>query len=68
MGERNGPQLGWRVQSDRAVRLMELLGLSEDELCRTLEVDPLAPALRPAPTRTTILRKESVTSLDPDRS
>jgi hypothetical protein len=28
-------------QSDRAVRLMELLGLSEDELCRTLAVDPL---------------------------
>jgi hypothetical protein len=29
------------VQSDRAVRLMELLGLSEDELCRALAVDPL---------------------------
>jgi hypothetical protein len=28
-------------QSDRAVRLMELLGLSEDELCQTLAVDPL---------------------------
>jgi hypothetical protein len=28
-------------QSDRAVRLMDLLGLSEDELCRLLEVDPL---------------------------
>jgi hypothetical protein len=41
MGERDDPQLGWRVQSDRAVRLMELLGLSEDELCRTLDVDPL---------------------------
>jgi hypothetical protein len=41
MGERDDPQLGRRVQSDRAVRLMELLGLSEDELCRVLDVDPL---------------------------
>jgi hypothetical protein len=39
--ERNDPQLGARVQSERAVRLMELLGLSEEELCQTLEVDPL---------------------------
>lgn len=29
------------MQSERAVRLMELLGLSEDELCRVLAVDPL---------------------------
>lgn len=28
--------------SERAARLMELLGLSEDELCRVLGVDPLA--------------------------
>jgi hypothetical protein len=35
------PQLGRRVQSDRARRLMELLGLSEDELCQTLDVDAL---------------------------
>lgn len=41
MGERDDPQLGRRVQSARAVRLMELLGLSEDELCRILDVDPL---------------------------
>ena len=27
--------------SERAARLMELLGLSEDELCALLEVDPL---------------------------
>ena len=27
--------------SARAARLMELLGLSEEELCETLEVDPL---------------------------
>ena len=30
-----------RVHSERAVRLMEMLGLSEDELCETLGVDPL---------------------------
>jgi len=41
MGERDDPQLGRRVQSARAVRLMELLGLSEEELCRILDVDPL---------------------------
>jgi hypothetical protein len=29
------------MHSERAARLMELLGLSEDELCRTLAVDPL---------------------------
>jgi hypothetical protein len=39
--ERDDPQLGSRVQSRRAVRLMELLGLSDDELCRVLAVDPL---------------------------
>src|SRR2546421_10768025 len=27
--------------SERAARLMDLLGLTEDELCRTLDVDPL---------------------------
>jgi hypothetical protein len=42
VGERDDPQVGRRVQSDRAVRLMELLGLSEEELCQTLAVDPLA--------------------------
>ena len=31
-----------RVHSERAARLMELLGLSEDELCETLAVDPLS--------------------------
>lgn len=30
-----------RLQSVRAQRLMELLGLSEDELCQVLGVDPL---------------------------
>src|SRR2546421_10331953 len=29
------------AQSERAARLMELLGLSEDELCEVLGVDPL---------------------------
>lgn len=29
------------VQSERAVRLMELLGLSDEELCRLLDVEPL---------------------------
>lgn len=42
MHEQDDPVLGGRVQSERAVRLMELLGLSEDELCRTLDVGPLA--------------------------
>jgi hypothetical protein len=34
----NGPPA---TQSERAAQLMELLGLSEDELCRTLDVEPL---------------------------
>jgi hypothetical protein len=38
---REDPLFGGRVQSQRAVRLMELLGLSEDELCRILDVEPL---------------------------
>ncbi len=41
MGERDDPLIGRPVQSERAVRLMELLGLSEDELCRILDVEPL---------------------------
>jgi hypothetical protein len=41
MGERDDPQLGRRAQTGRAARLMELLGLSEEELCRVLDVDPL---------------------------
>jgi hypothetical protein len=36
------PGFGRRVQSDRAVRLMEVLGLSEEELCAALDVDALA--------------------------
>lgn len=30
-----------RVQSERAARLLDLLGLTEEELCTVLEVDPL---------------------------
>jgi hypothetical protein len=41
MGERDDPQLGRSVQAQRAARLMELLGLGEDELCQILAVDPL---------------------------
>jgi hypothetical protein len=41
MGERQDPQLGARAQSARAARLMDLLGLSEDELCALLGVDAL---------------------------
>ena len=29
------------VQSERAAGLMEVLGLTEDELCQTLDVEPL---------------------------
>jgi hypothetical protein len=41
MGERDDPQLGRRAQTGRAGRLMDLLGLTEDELCLVLDVDPL---------------------------
>jgi hypothetical protein len=41
MSQRDDPLGGARIQSARAVRLMELLGLNEDELCRTLDVDAL---------------------------
>jgi hypothetical protein len=33
---------GRRLQSERAAQLMDMLGLSEDELCTILGVDPLA--------------------------
>ena len=41
MGERDDPQLGRSIQSGRAARLMDLLGLTEVELCQVLDVDPL---------------------------
>jgi hypothetical protein len=40
-GERDDPQLGRRVQSERAIELMDVLGLSEAELCAVLDVDAL---------------------------
>jgi hypothetical protein len=39
--ERDDPKAGRRVQSERAAKLMELLGLTDEELCRVLAVDPL---------------------------
>jgi hypothetical protein len=42
MDARNDPHLGARVQSRRAAELMDVLGLSESELCRVLDVDALA--------------------------
>ena len=41
MGTPDDPAANRRVQSDRAVRLFELLGLSEDEVCTVLGVDAL---------------------------
>lgn len=35
------PRMGAGNGSGRAARLMEVLGLSEDELCATLDADPL---------------------------
>jgi hypothetical protein len=35
------PGASRRIQSERAARLLDLLGLSEDELCTVLGVDPL---------------------------
>jgi hypothetical protein len=39
--ERDDPQLGRQAQSERAAELMDVLGLSEGELCRVLDVDAL---------------------------
>ena len=41
MGAPDDPAASRRIQSERAARLLELLGLSEDELCVILGVDPL---------------------------
>jgi hypothetical protein len=41
MGERDDPQIARRAAGERAAKLMELLGLTEDELCEVLGVDPL---------------------------
>jgi hypothetical protein len=42
MGAPDDPAASRRIQSERAGRLLELLGLTEDELCAVLGVDPLA--------------------------
>jgi hypothetical protein len=41
MGAPDDPAASRRIQSERAARLLELLGLSEDELCAVLGVGPL---------------------------
>jgi hypothetical protein len=40
--ERDDPQLGSTVQSARAAEFMDVLGLSEEELCRILDIDALS--------------------------
>ncbi|HWF75031.1 MAG TPA: hypothetical protein VG186_16900 [Solirubrobacteraceae bacterium] len=40
-GERDDPRLGREAQSERASELMDVLGLTEAELCQVLDVDPL---------------------------
>jgi hypothetical protein len=39
--ENDDPRSGPAARSERAARLMQMLGLREDELCRLLDVDPL---------------------------
>jgi hypothetical protein len=41
VGADDDPASRGRIQSERAARLLDLLGLTEDELCAVLEVDPL---------------------------
>ena len=41
MGEEDSGHAGRLIQGARAARLMDLLGLSEEELCQLLDVDPL---------------------------
>jgi len=40
-GERDDRRPGGRVQSERAAELMDVLALTEGELCQVLDVDPL---------------------------
>jgi hypothetical protein len=42
VGPPDDPAASRRIQSERAGRLLDLLGLSDDELCQVLGVDPLA--------------------------
>jgi hypothetical protein len=41
VGASDDPAASRRIQSERAARLLDLLGLTEDELCTVLDVDPL---------------------------
>jgi hypothetical protein len=41
VGAPDDPAASRRIQSERAARLLDLLGLSDDELCAVLAVDPL---------------------------
>jgi hypothetical protein len=41
VGAPDDPAASRRIQSGRAAHLLDLLGLSEDELCAVLDVDPL---------------------------
>jgi hypothetical protein len=42
VGVPDDPTSRSRIQSTRAAHLLELLGLTEDELCALLDVDPLS--------------------------
>jgi hypothetical protein len=41
VGASDDPAPSRQIQSERALRLLDLLGLTEDELCAVLGVDPL---------------------------
>ena len=41
MSAHEDPASRSRIQAERAARLLDLLGLTEDELCALLDVDPL---------------------------
>jgi hypothetical protein len=41
VGAPDDPAASRRIQSERALRLLDMLGLTEDELCAVLGVDPL---------------------------
>jgi hypothetical protein len=41
VGAPDDPAVSRRIQSERAAHLLDLLGLTEDELCTVLGVDPL---------------------------
>ncbi len=41
VGADDDPSSRGRIQSERAAQLLDLLGLTDDELCAVLDVDPL---------------------------